>query len=929
MEHVKDHDADVVFLSETWMQSNNDDITAMIKPYGYKLLHNRRRNRDKAKGGGVGVMLKVSLSSKHLTSKPFSSFEHTTIKVQLKDKTNLTLITIYRLQFVATSIFLEEFTELLEMLSASGEIFILSGDINIHLDTDELDAARLKEIFLMFNLKQYADFPTHRLGHTLDLVLTRFDHPLIIDLQPNDMKLSDHFLLKFTVGVSATKTEYRTVTYRDTKSLKNEQFSKDIKEEYENIPICDMKEKVTSCHASMTKVVDSHAPLKTKQIKVVPNAPWFDFEYKALRRLRRKAEKRYRKTGLEVHKNDFVNLRKQTTTLAFEKKKTYYAKKIDQCNGNSKSLFACVNRLLDIKQNAVLPSHNSTEELANRFQTYFREKILNIRKIFPTIVNPETVVFPDSNLVLDAFEPATEDEIISIIAEYGMNCSPEDPIPISLLKNNIDIFIPIWLDIVNLSLSRGNMDCLKNAILTPLIKELDELIDVDVLKNYRPVSNLIFLSKLIERIVAIRIEGHMIKHGLHSNKQFGYKKNHSTEMLLVKIVNDLLIACDRKIPTVLMLLDLSAAFDTVDQIKLLKILHDEIGIQGMALDWFKSYLLNRTQKVKVGDAYSREEQLDYGVAQGSVLGPILFNIYTRSFPNKVESIGFEVEGFADDHQLWKQFSPIFQVKALGDNLDKCFKAISSWMNEFFLRLNSSKTKILVVAPPSVKHDIHINGTFIDGKCIRFVDSAKNLGIVLDTELSFNIQISKLVSSCFHTIRNISRIKKFLDEGQLKTLVSTLIFSKLDYCNALYYGLNTQLIDKMQVVQNSALRLVYNMHRYDRISTSPLFKKLHWLKVRERIVFKLLLIVHKCIRGTAPQDIKSMLHLSKSDRTKKLEITRSISKYGDRAFSVSAPKLWNALPRLIREELTTTVFKKSLKSFLLLHSESYFQVVKMK
>ena len=307
-------------------------------------------------------------------------------------------------------------------------------------------------------------------------------------------------------------------------------------------------------------------------------------------------------------------------------------------------MFACVNQLLDIKQNTVLPSHNSTEELAKRFQTYFREKIVNIRNTFPIIINPETL-FADSGFALEAFEPATEDEIRSIAAKCGMSCPP-DPLPVSLLSINLNIFIPVWLDIVNLSLSQGSMDCLKNAILIPLIKELDEVIDINVLKNYRPVSSLIFLSKLTERVVVIRVEGHMTKHGLHSIKQF-----HSTELMLVKIVNDLLIACDRKIPTVLMLLDLSAAFDTVDQNRLVKILHGEIGIKGKVLAWFQSFLLNRTQKVKVGDTYSREEQLYFGVPQGSVLGPILFNTYTRSFPKKVESTGFDVEGFTDDQSF--------------------------------------------------------------------------------------------------------------------------------------------------------------------------------------------------------------------------------------------------------------------------------------
>ena len=183
-------------------------------------------------------------------------------------------------------------------------------------------------------------------------------------------------------------------------------------------------------------------------------------------------------------------------------------------------------------------------------------------------------------------EPTTEDELKSIILTYGVNCSAEDPIPVTLLKDNLDFFIQIWMDIVNFSLSQGSMECLKNAMLNPLMKELDQLIDIDVLKNYRPpVSNLIFVSKLIERVVSIRLKSHMKENNLHSNKQYGYKKGPSTEMLLVKTVNDLLAACDNKIPTLLMLLVLSAAFDTADQRKLQKILHSEIGMHGIAYKW--------------------------------------------------------------------------------------------------------------------------------------------------------------------------------------------------------------------------------------------------------------------------------------------------------------------------------------------------------
>ena len=171
------------------------------------------------------------------------------------------------------------------------------------------------------------------------------------------------------------------------------------------------------------------------------------------------------------------------------------------------------------------------------------------------------------------------------------------------------------------------MESFNSAVIIPLLKELDDFIDIEVFKNYRPVSNLPFLGKLIERCVASRLDTHLLDNDLESIHQYGYKKGHSTEMLLMNVVNNVINAFDYKLATVLLLLDLSAAFDTVDQDKLLSILHLEIGIGGTAYNWFASLLKGWRQKVMINDTFSDEDSLDFGVAQGSVLGPRLFNIY--------------------------------------------------------------------------------------------------------------------------------------------------------------------------------------------------------------------------------------------------------------------------------------------------------------
>ena len=330
--------------------------------------------------------------------------------------------------------------------------------------------------------------------------------------------------------------------------------------------------------------------------------------------------------------------------------------------------------------------------------------------------------------------------------------------------------------------------------------------------------------------------------------------------------------------------------------------------------------------MKIGDSYSDESNLNYGVAQGSVLGPDLFNIYIRSLKKYLKPSSFNIFGFADDHQLLKSFLPFLQVYALDGDINNCFRLITEWMNMFFLKLNAGRTKILVILPPSLKNTVLIQGTFIDGNCIRFVHSAKNLGVILDDELSFKEQITKVVKSCFLSIRKLSKIKAFLTFQQLRTAVSPLVFSRIDYCNSLYYGINDTLIRKLQYVQNSAARLVRKRKHFHG-STDEVIRHCHWLRIKERIVFKMCLIVRKCLNGTAPNCLSGMLKQASSTRTAKLVEPPYSSKYGNRCFARVGPKLWNLLPANVRAETELVKFKTLLKTFLFDGFESFEQKLK--
>ena len=597
--------------------------------------------------------------------------------------------------------------------------------------------------------------------------------------------------------------------------------------------------------------------------------------------------------------------------MANVKKKDYLDSVIKKSEQKTRTLYQVVNKVLDRNQKKILPDYaDSIKQLASDFNNFFAEKVEKIRNNIPIASTPEYSGASSSNLF--DFEPTTVSELEEIINESGINCSPSDLLPQELYKDNITSLLHVLVDLVNLSLSSGSMEGVKLADIIPLVK--DETQDPNILKNYRPVSNLTFLGKLIERVVLKRLNEHLSTNNLNCPEQFAYKKHHSTETLLIKIVNDLMIAADEKSATVVMLLDLSAAFDTVDHDLLLRILKQEIGISGSALAWFTSFLKGRCQRIRLGSDVSETIVIRFGVPQGSVLGPVLFNLYIRSLYGSVRNLGFSVMGYSDDHQVIKTFKPSEQVDVLTIQLKTCFMGIKRWMSQYYLQLNDSKTQIIVFGPSRVLKEIEINGVNISSETsVMFVPTVKNLGFLMDRTLTFEKQIVNLKKKCFSTLRNIRKIRFLLRPSQIKLVVNSLVVSCLDYCNGLYFGIGEKLLHQLQLLQNAAAKAVTGKYKHDHLGDDLV--KLHWLDIRKRIVFKILLIAHKAIIGLAPIYIQEMFQYAHHGHTLKLIVPATTSKFGGRCFSVVAPKLYNKLPPEVSTSFSLELFKTQLKTFL--------------
>ena len=375
--------------------------------------------------------------------------------------------------------------------------------------------------------------------------------------------------------------------------------------------------------------------------------------------------------------------------------------------------------------------------------------------------------------------------------------------------------------------------------------------------------------------------------------------------------------------TALVLLDLSAAFDTVDHKILLSRLQYHLGIHDIALDWCKSYLLNRPQHACIGNAISKPVILDYSVPQGSVLGPQWFTIYTSPVRDIILKYNLNYHVYADDTQLYITFKSSQEpADSCITTLEKCIQEIRSWMRQNFLKLNDEKTEFLLFGSRQQLSKVSLPFITIGDSQITPSSQARNLGVIFDSTMTLKTSycISNIVRvSSFH-IRNISRIRKYLNQSAAEQIIHAFVTSRLDNGNALFYGLPQNQISRLQHIQNTAARVVTLSRKSCHIT--PILKELHWLPVSQRIVFKLMLIVHKSVNNIAPIYISELLKVytpSRNLRSSNMSLLKeptSKRTWGDRSFSVAAPRLWNHLPTKVKSCHSITRFKSLLKTHLM-------------
>ena len=357
------------------------------------------------------------------------------------------------------------------------------------------------------------------------------------------------------------------------------------------------------------------------------------------------------------------------------------------------------------------------------------------------------------------------------------------------------------------------------------------------MKNYRPVSNLPYIAKISEKIVLNQVDNHMNSNSLHQENQSAYRQNHSTETALLKIHNDLLLAMDDKKCTLLVLLDMSAAFDTVEHTILLNMFKQDFSITGTANTWLASYFTNRTQCVNINSVLSDPCQIVCGMPQGSILGPKGYPMYVSPIFKIAEKHGISIHMYADDTQLYASFIPS-EWHSVKCKMENCIRELRAWLNWNCLKLNDGKTEMMIIGRDSIITKIEGKlEVFIEDTVVTPSQKVRNIGAIFDSEMRMLDQVNSVSKASYACLHSIGRIRKYLDDNAAKTLVHSFITCRIDNLNSLLAGIPDYALDKLQMILNNAARLITQLDKKDHITDTLI--QLHWLPIAARIDYKII------------------------------------------------------------------------------------------
>ena len=667
---------------------------------------------------------------------------------------------------------------------------------------------------------------------------------------------------------------------------------------WEPLPMVASAELVAEMDNLLSSVLNNAAPYVEKIVHRRTNAKWWNYKCQQKKKELRKIERLWRKETLTINRQMYLNARREYHGFLKDERLKHIDDEMYRCDNDSRKYWQLLNGLLGrgkIKSVPAIP----VASLSNTFNAFFSEKITKIRQSIVTVNHDSCPQQCQISNPLSSFGQVTGADLVLILRSMRLKPNRLDILPHWLFKLTLPVLMPLLVCLVNLILKTGLPLAYKHSIITPILKHSS--LDPNDVKNYRPVSNFPTVVKIIENVIASKIMNHLEKNSLLDPYQFAYKRDHSCETVILSVLNDVYSAIDTKKISIVVLLDMSAAFDTVDHALLLNKLI-KLGIDEDALEWLKIYLSDRFHTTQTKGGTSEALPLKMGVPQGSVLGPLLFTIYIMDLGIEIKKTGLKYYIYADDIQLIVHVEPAKFMDGI-EEIGKCFEVIENWTARNYLQLNASKTEFIALGRKEQLKKIPNNEFSIKGNTFTLKSCVRNLGVLIDCELTFSKHVDNICRLAYANLRALHHIRDSLRSNQIAKFVHALVLSRIDSCPSVLYGIGKIQTKKLQRVLKAAFRMTFRLKKYDRVTES--MKQKGWLTVEDRILLRLLTITYIAVNKKKPVSLSQLLSQTTTDQNLRSQSRGDLMAHGarttigGRAFKVVIPVVWRTVLPLQR------------------------------
>ena len=933
---LKELDIDILGVSETFICEKTPKMFYEIP--GYKFFHKDRIMKSR---GGTGLYIKEHFTCKEIKlCKDVIQPEICFVEVTCNN-TKVAIGVIYKSPLISYTEY-AVLTEILAPIITGYEHHIIMGDFNIdHLKPDSSACKYFKDhVSEPFDLSQMITEPTRitdKSSTLIDLLLVSYPDNVKVSGVVDVPAIGDHCLIFCSYAIKKPKFKPKIIYKRKMNNFDPDQFKNDIAfapwGSLSAFDYDDLDNRITVIENIYRDIMDKHCPKVEMRVTHPSSSAWRTDEIKQLQidrdryytkfKKMKKDEKQNSKLDpnfkarLKITENIYHQLRNKVTHAIRKSKIEVFDEKINKKLKQPKQFYHALrtHNVVDSKTSTldpikILPNVLNQAFLANNNAAIDEHKIQDeLNKI-----NNK----PRHAHAQFKFSEITGLDIKKIVKTIKTNACGVDDISAFFIKISIEHTADILADIINSSFINNFFP---NRWKEAIVKPIPKVNNPTKASDYRPISLLPAFSKIAEKIAAKQMSQFLQEHKLLDKLQSAYRNSHSTTTALLTVSDDIFKAMDESEIALLTLLDYSKAFDTANhKLILAKLKH--FGFHDDALSWVTSYLSNRKQKVRT-ESDSNWEHIENGVPQGSILGPLLFTVLVSDISDNINTGSHHT--YADDLQFLLTFKPEQAAEAF-ETTNTVLDNIANYSNDNFLKLNTDKTKYIVIGSQRNLKNISqqqlpplkLNGDILERKQI-----VKNLGVIFDENMCWSSHINSMVSKAYGRLKQAYKFRKFLSLESRFNLVETYILSLFNYGDVLFQNITGILSNKIQRVQNSCMRFVFGLRKYDHISHC--YEQNKTLNMENRRKLHALVLMHKIRIGEAPEYLseKIVRHLDLHDYNTRgrdnIAVQRVNTSIRSNTFFIYISKLYNEILPSVSDNLLRTMsvfsFKRNCKSYL--------------